>query len=265
MCAKRIAVMRNDGSEHHSKVILDDGDHGPGWAIMNTIPLFEQELVKRFNLKGVQKFKYFSCCVTGQAATHRSNLLETEFIQTNCSNNDFDMALICYIEEVAEHRFLQDSLLVFLAKWKNYFVMEFKNYIYHCNMLYKYAISKYTRGSMQIPGKIEKKECFFYATTRPHQEVFTDHYADRNSVTMAEMTTIFDGYFCTDKMNGKYNTLLHAHKKKIDSQKACGLKQSKDSAHGNYNCGPPCDRQTKDSSRENAGNKSYRRDNDRDD
>ena len=63
--AERIAVTKDDDHEHHGKVILDNGTHGPEWAIVNTIPLFKLELVGRFNLETGAKFKYFSRCVTG--------------------------------------------------------------------------------------------------------------------------------------------------------------------------------------------------------
>ena len=74
---------------------------------------------------------------------------------------------------------------------------------------------KYTLGSMEIPGETEKRELSFSAMARPHQEVFADHYPDSNTVTMAETMAIFDGYFCTDKKNGKYAALLHAHKRRL--------------------------------------------------
>ena len=45
--AKRIVVTQEDGCEHHGKVVLDDGTHGTKWAIVNTIPAFELELVDR--------------------------------------------------------------------------------------------------------------------------------------------------------------------------------------------------------------------------
>jgi len=154
----RIAVTNDDSREYHGKVILDDGTHGPEWAIMDTILLFKQELVERFELKGLNKFQYFSRCVTGQAATHWSNLMETEFPLTDRSNKDFDAALVCYIEEVADLHYLQDSILEFLAKYKKPFVMENKDYIYCHATLYKYASGKYTRESIAIPGNIEKTE-----------------------------------------------------------------------------------------------------------
>ena len=87
--------MKDDGREHHSKVILDERTHGPGWAIANTIPLFKLELVECFFLKSGQRLKYFSCCVTGQAATHWSNLMENKYPSTEHTNKDFDDAIVC--------------------------------------------------------------------------------------------------------------------------------------------------------------------------
>ena len=55
---------------------------------------------------------------------------------------------------------------------------------------------------------------------KPHQEVFTDRHADCNKVIMAEMTTIFNGWFRADKHSGKYTQLLQAHRANIDATKA---------------------------------------------
>ena len=38
------------------------------------------------------------------------------------------------------------------------FVMENKDYVHRRDTLYKYASGKYTRGSIVVPGDIEKKE-----------------------------------------------------------------------------------------------------------
>jgi len=51
--AKHIPVTKDDGRDHHGKVILDDGKHGSEWAILNTTPSFELELIERFSFQGV--------------------------------------------------------------------------------------------------------------------------------------------------------------------------------------------------------------------
>jgi len=163
---KRIMVTKEDGREHHGKVILDDGTHGPEWAIVNTIQLFELELVERFTLKTGQNFKYVSRCVTGQAATHWFNLMENEFPSVKWSN----------LKEVADLQFLGGSILRWITKWKKPFVMENKDYVHRRDMLYKYDAGKYTRESIAVPGDIEKKDLYFYARAKPHQEVFADRY-----------------------------------------------------------------------------------------
>jgi len=89
--------------------------------------------------------------------------------------------------------------------------MEKKDYVHRSDTLYKYVAGKYTRGSVVVPGNIEKKELYFCAMAKPHQEVFADRYADCNEVIMAEMMTIFNGCFCADKQSGKYAQLLQAH------------------------------------------------------
>ena len=114
--AKRIVVTKDDDREHHGKVILDDGTHGPEWAIVNNIPTFKLELADRFNLEGGAKFKYFSGCVTSQAATYWSNLMENEFPLTQRTNEDFKDATVCYLEEVADLQFMGDCILRWIAK-----------------------------------------------------------------------------------------------------------------------------------------------------
>jgi len=120
-------------------------------------------LIERFNLKTGQKFKYFSRCVTGQAATHWSNLMENESPSIKVSNKDFNNALVCCLEEVADLQFLGDSILRWITKWKKLFVMENKDDVHRRDTLFKYDSGKYTRGSMAVPDNIEKKELYFYA------------------------------------------------------------------------------------------------------
>ena len=107
------------------------------------------------------------------------------------------------------------------------FVMENKDYVHRRDTLYTYDAGKYTRGSIAIPVAIEKKELYFYTMAKPHQEVFADCYADCNEVTMAEMTTIFNGGFRADKNIEIYAQLLQAHRAKIDATRSSHCRQQR--------------------------------------
>ena len=98
--------------------------------------------------------------------------MENEFPLTQRTNEDFEDAIVRYLEEVADLQFLGDSILRWITKWKKPFVMENKDYVHRCDTLYKYAAGKYTRGSIAVPGGIEKKELYFYTMAKSHQEVF---------------------------------------------------------------------------------------------
>ena len=80
-----------------------------------TILQFESKLVEQFNIKGVNKFKIFDCCVTDKNKIYWTNLLENEFPVTDRINGDMDRVIVFYIEEVASMRNLEESILQFLS------------------------------------------------------------------------------------------------------------------------------------------------------
>ena len=63
-------------------------------------------------------------------------------------------------------------MMRWLDRWKKQWVLNLNEFRRRCDECYSYAESKYTRCVMTLPGDREKKETFFFAMCRHHQEDF---------------------------------------------------------------------------------------------
>ncbi len=88
------------------------------------------------------------------------------------TDDSFVQALTLYMEKVAGVQNLQDSILRWLGRWEKPFVLNLKEFVRRCNKLYAYVTASYTRGGMELPTEALKKETFFFAMYKPHQEDF---------------------------------------------------------------------------------------------
>ena len=82
-------------------------------------------------------------------------------------------------------------------------MLDLKEFVCHCNKLYAIAAGPYTRGSLEISTEGMKKENFFFAMCKLHQEDFTLMHQDTNDVTQKQMIIYFEVCFCKDVNSGR--------------------------------------------------------------
>ncbi len=90
-------------------------------------------------------------------------------------------------------------------------MLTLKEFVRRCDELYAYATGPYTRGGMELPTEVLKKETFFFAMCKLHQEDFAQ---DADHVTLQQMITYFEGCFRKDTSSGKTTQLQAAHEEK---------------------------------------------------
>ena len=88
--------------------------------------------------------------IFGLANTIWSKMM-ADFRITDRSNDDFNQAAVIYLEKVARVKYLQDSILQILARWKKPYVLNLNEFRRCCDEIYSYAERKYTRGIMAMP------------------------------------------------------------------------------------------------------------------
>jgi hypothetical protein len=190
---------------------MDDVRAGPEWSLQYTIPGFQKNCVHRFSLEDDDRFTVFGRCLFGLGATYWDEVLSEVTRRTNA---DLDEAITLYVEKVAQVRYLQDSILRWVSKWKKPFVLDLKKIVRRCDEMYAFASSPYTRGSVEIPTERMKKETFFFAMCKTHQEEFATLHQDTDDVTQKAMITYFEGCFCKDLNSGRTVQLQATHEEK---------------------------------------------------
>ena len=201
----------HDGRERKCEIIMDDAQAGPEWPLQYTIPDFIKNCRDRFLLEDADRFTVFGRCLFSLGSTYWSEVLSEI---TGRTNADFDEAITLYVEKVAGVQHLQDSILRWVSKWKKPFVLDLKEFTRRCDEMYAYAEGPYTRGNVAIPSARMKKETFFFAMCKPHQEEFATLHQDTDDVTQKQMITYFEGCFRKDANSGRTAQLQAAHEEK---------------------------------------------------
>ncbi len=62
-------------------------------------------------------------------------------------------------------------------------MLNLKEFVRHCDKLYACVAGPYTRGSLEVSTEGMKKETFFFAMCKPHQEEFALLYQDVEDAT----------------------------------------------------------------------------------
>ena len=201
----------HEGRERKCEIIMDDAQAGPEWPLQYTIPDFHKNCVDRFLLEDDDRFTVFGRCLFGLGATYWEEVLVEVPGRTNA---DLDEAITLYVEKVAQVQYLQDSILRWVSKWKKPFVLDLKEFKRRCDEMYAYAEGPYTRGNVAIPSARMKKETFFFAMCKPHQEEFAALHQDTDDVTQKQMITYFEGCFRKDANSGRTAQLQADHEEK---------------------------------------------------
>ena len=219
----------HEGRERKCEIIMDDAQAGPEWPLQYTIPDFFKNCVERFALEDDDRFTVFGRCLFGLGSTYWEEVLVEV---PGRSNADLDEAITLYVEKVAQVQYLQDSILRWVSKWKKPFVLDLKEFKRRCDEMYNYAEGPYTRGNVAIPSDRMKKETFFFAMCKPHQEEFATLHEDTEDVTQKQMITYFEGCFRKDANSGRTAQLQTAHEEKCRKANSKRRNGGQASQHG---------------------------------
>ena len=219
----------HEGRERKCEIIMDDAQAGPEWPLQYTIPDFFKNCVERFALEDDDRFTVFGRCLFGLGSTYWEEVLVEV---PGRSNADLDEAITLYVEKVAQVQYLQDSILRWVSKWKKPFVLDLKEFKRRCDEMYNYAEGPYTRGNVAIPSDRMKKETFFFAMCKPHQEEFAALHQDTDDVTQKQMITYFEGCFRKDANSGRTAQLQTAHEEKCRKANSKRRNGGQASQHG---------------------------------
>ena len=123
---------------------------------------------------------------------------------------NFYLALIRYLEVVANQMHLKDSILRFMQNFEKPFVQTLTQHCSRHIQLYAYADPALLRGTMEVLSEKEKKEYLFFAMVKSHQLKFAELHPTIRNMTWSEMVAKCDGFCDMDINNSSYDKLLRA-------------------------------------------------------
>ena len=208
---KVLCVDPETGKRIKWDIIPDKGNQGPEWTMVFTYPSFK-ELFEQCLITGTNLWVYWLKCFQNKASIHWSTLVTTEFTPADTEQTDkgFALALIRFLEVIANQTHLKNSILRFMQNFKKPFVQMLTQHCSRRIQLYAYATSPLIRGNMDMPSMKEKKEPLFFAMVKSHQLKFAELHPTIGDMTWTKMVAKFDSLGKIDVNNGSYEKLLRA-------------------------------------------------------
>ena len=163
-------------------------------------------------IKGNNLWVYWPKYFQNKASIHWSTLVTTEFTPADTEQTDegFALALIRFLEVIANQTYLKDSILQFMQNFKKPFVQTLTQHCSRRIQLYAYTDSPLLRGTIYLSSNKEKKERLFFVMVKSHQLKFAELHPTIGAMTWTKMVAKFDSLCEIDINNGGYKKLLRA-------------------------------------------------------